>query len=69
MPEELPDKRAGYIYSEVGERVSLYVEPAVKRSLESFAREQRRSVSWMANSMLKQAMGIPDDAMVPKGHA
>ena len=56
--------RKGYLYPEPGERMSLYIEPAVRAAVESLAQAHGRSWSWMANRLLKQQLGQPDIEML-----
>jgi hypothetical protein len=54
--DEKPDEKAGKCV------VSLWLDPAIKDALDIKAKDIERSRSWMANLILKQAMGlIPDD--------
>ena len=49
----------GYLYEEGGEKVSLYVEPALLARAGQLAQAHRRSLSFMVNEGLRLGFGFP----------
>ena len=54
-------------YPPAGEPVTLRLEPGVMAAIDSLARAHGKSRDWMANRLLKQQLGQPDDAMLAMG--